>query len=59
MFKLFQLPFVFIKLAVFAVAAVYVWMMFPTWTEGLNVSNVVHAVLSGIEWMVQQVAGLH
>jgi hypothetical protein len=59
MFKLFQLPFVLLKLAVFAVAAVYVWMMFPTWTEGFNVYTVVHAVLSGMEWMVEQVEKRH
>jgi hypothetical protein len=48
MIKLFRLPVVLLKLAVFAVVLAYGLMMFPTWTEGLNVSNVVHAVISGI-----------
>jgi hypothetical protein len=50
---------VLLKLAVFAVVVAYGLMMFPTWTEGFNVSTVVHAVLRGIEWMVEQVEKLH
>lgn len=59
MIKLFQFPFVLIKLAVLAVVVAYGLLMFPIWAEGFNVSTVVHAVLRGIEWMVEQVAKLH
>jgi hypothetical protein len=59
MIKLFRLPVVLLKLAVFAVVVAYGLMMFPAWTEGFNVSTVVHAVLRGIEWMVEQVEKLH
>ena len=59
MFKLLRLPFGLLKLAVFAVAVVVVWMMLPTWREQLDVSTVVQAVLSGFEWVVEQVEKLH
>ena len=59
MFSLFRLPFVFLKLAVFAVVVVVVWMRFPTRTEGITVPHIVQAVLRIMEWMVEQLEKLH
>ena len=58
MFKLFHLPIVLIKMALCVVAVAYVVMMFPTWTEDLNVSKVVQAGLGGMAWLMERIEKL-